>query len=159
MDFKIRRPGHIVIRCSDVHRSRDFYSKIVGLNLYGNGNRDMYFMSADFDKNHHMVLVRPAISGGTAPDADNQIGLATASFELRSFDELKALYRRLTAAGAKIARTEDRGAVKAVFVYDPDGNLFEFYSREPGTKRDISVYTEVLGTLDAVLSESKMVEA
>ena len=75
MGFRIRRPGHIVIRCSDVHRSRDFYSKVVGLNIYGNGNRDMYFLSADFDRNHHMVLIRPAIGGAPKPDGDNQIGL------------------------------------------------------------------------------------
>ena len=159
MGFRIRRPGHIVIRCSDVHRSRDFYSKVVGLNIYGNGNRDMYFLSADFDRNHHMVLIRPAIGGAPKPDGDNQIGLAAASFELTSFYALKALHGRLKAYGARIARTEDRGAVKSIFVYDPDGNMFEFYSRDPAAKGDLAAYTQVLGTLDKVLGDPSMAEA
>jgi catechol 2,3-dioxygenase-like lactoylglutathione lyase family enzyme len=129
MAFKIRRPGHIVLRCADVQRSRAFYGDVVGLTEMGNGDRQMYFLTADFDANHHMVLVRPAKLGGPTPDAGRQVGLASVTMEIRSDDDLEALHRRLTAHGTEIERFEEEGGSKRFSVFDPDGNRLEFFCR------------------------------
>lgn len=152
MDFKLRRAGHIVIRCGDVERSRRFFAETVGLKPFGKVRRGMHFLTADFDENHHMVLVRPAREGAEAQDPRRRIGMAAASFEVRSFGELKALYGRLRRDGAEIERTEDRGAVKAVFARDPDGNLFEFYCRDGGAAPALADHTRVRGDLEAELA-------
>lgn len=150
MDFKVRRAGHIVIRVADVDRSVKFFNDVLGLTIIGSTARDMYFMTADFEANHHMVLVRPAKPGAPPPDAG--VGMAQASFEVRSFADLKALYARLKAAGARIDRSEDRGAIKALFVYDPDGNLFQFYCREGDEAPALADHFTVRGDLDAALA-------
>lgn len=151
MDFKVRRAGHIVIRVADVERSVKFFSDVLGLKVIGSTARDMYFLTADFETNHHMVLVRPAKPG--APPPDSAIGLAQASFEVASFADLKALYARLKAAGARIDRSEDRGAIKALFAFDPDGNLFQFYCREGEDAPALADHFTVRGDLDAALAE------
>ncbi len=152
MDFKVRRSGHIVIRVSDVKRSVKFFIEVVGLKLFGDTPRGLHFLTADFEANHHMVLVRPARPGAAPPDTASRIGMVAASYEIASMDELKRLYIRLVDFGAGIDRSEDRGSIKAIFAFDPDGNLFEFYCREPGAKTELADFFAVRGDLDAELA-------
>jgi catechol 2,3-dioxygenase len=152
MDFKVRRSGHIVISVADVERSAKFFTEVVGLNLIGSTARDMHFLTADFEANHHMVLVRPAKPGARPSDAGSRIGLAAASFEVASMEGLKSLYKRLVDFGAGIDRSEDRGSIKALFASDPDGNLFEFYCRDPDAEPGLADYFAVRGDLDAELA-------
>ncbi|MDX1485254.1 MAG: VOC family protein [Alphaproteobacteria bacterium] len=152
MEFKVRRSGHIVIRVADVARSARFFTDVLGLTIIGNTDRQMYFLTADFEANHHMVLVRPAKPGAAQPDPDRRIGLAQAAFEVGSLSDLKALYARLRAAGATIERSEDRGAIKALFARDPDGNLFEFYCREGGGTPKLADRYRVRGSIDHLLA-------
>ena len=154
MDFKVRRSGHIVIAVSDVERSAKFFTDVVGLSLIGSTARGMHFLTADFQANHHMVLVRPAKPGATPPDVGSRIGLVATSFEVASMDGLKSLYKRLVDFGAEIDRSEDRGSIKALFASDPDGNLFEFYCRDPDAKPELADYYSVRGDLDAELASA-----
>ena len=153
MTFKVRRSGHIVIRVADVERSVAFFRDIVGLKIVGSTARNMFFMTADFEANHHMVLVRPAKPGATSGDPRSRIGLAAASFEIASMEDLKALHGRLVEFGAEIDRTEDRGSIKALFASDPDGNMFEFYCRSGGGTA-LGDYFDVQGNLDAELAST-----
>lgn len=152
MGFKVRRSGHIVIRVADVERSAKFFQDVLGLKLIGSQARQMHFLTSDFDKNHHQVLVRPAKPGARAPDPDHRIGWASASFNIGSFADLKALHGRLMASGGTVERSEDRGAIKALFVRDPDGNLFEFYSVDGAGSPDLADRYTVRGTLDHLLA-------
>ncbi len=152
MDFKVRRAGHVVIRVADVERSSRFFTEVLGLTIIGSTARKMYFLTADFEANHHMVLVRPAKPGAPPADAGAPIGMAQASFEVGSFADLRALHGRLLEFGAAIERSEDRGAVKALFAYDPDGNLFQFYCREGDGAPRLADHFNVLGDLDAALA-------
>lgn len=152
MDFKVRRAGHIVIAVADVERSAKFFTEVLGLTIIGSTARQMYFMTADFEDNHHMVLARPAKPGAPPPDSGEGIGLAQASFEVGSFADLKELYARLQDAGARIERSEDRGAIKALFAYDPDDNLFQFYCRVGDDAPALADHFTVLGDLDAALA-------
>ena len=152
MDFKVRRSGHIVLRVADVERSARFFQDVLGLKLIGSQARQMYFLTADFDANHHQVLVRPARPGAPAPDSDGRIGLASASFDIGTLNDLKALHARLLKAGATVERSEDRGAIKALFVRDPDGNLFELYCREGKGPPALADRYTVRGTLDHLLA-------
>lgn len=152
MDFKVRRAGHVVIRVADVERAAKFFAEVLGLTIIGSTARQMYFMTADFEANHHMVLVRPAKIGAPPPEAGRAVGMAQASFEVGSFADLKALYGRLEDAGARIDRSEDRGAIKALFAYDPDGNLFQFYCREGDAPPALADHFTVRGDLDAAFA-------
>jgi catechol-2,3-dioxygenase len=69
-------------------------------------------------------------------------------------DDLKALYKRLVDFGAEIDRSEDRGAIKALFASDPDGNLFEFYCREPDAAHALGNYFSVRGDIDVELAST-----
>jgi catechol 2,3-dioxygenase len=148
----VRRSGHIVLRVADVERSAQFFQDVLGLKLIGSQARKMFFLTADFDANHHQVLVRPARPGAPTPDSDRRIGFASASFDIGTLDDLKALHARLIKAGAKPERSEDRGAIKALFVRDPDGNLFELYCREGDATPDLADRYTVRGTLDHLLA-------
>jgi catechol 2,3-dioxygenase-like lactoylglutathione lyase family enzyme len=152
MAFKVRRSGHIVIRVADVERSARFFQDVLGLKLIGSQAREMYFLTADFDRNHHQVLVRPAKPGALRSDTDHRIGLASASFDIGTLGDLKALHGRLLKNGAPVVRTEDRGTIKALFTRDPDGNLFEFYCTDGAGPPPLADRYEVLGTLDHLLA-------
>lgn len=152
MDFKVRRSGHIVLRVADVERSARFFQDVLGLKLIGSQARKMYFLTADFDANHHQVLVRPAKPGAPPPQSDRRIGFAAASFDIGTLDDLKALHARVLKAGASIDRTEDRGTIKALFVRDPDGNLFELYCRDGKATPPLADRFTVRGTLDHLLA-------
>ena len=151
MDFSIRRPGHVVIRASDVERSCRFFVDVIGFNEVGRNDRRMYFLTSRFEDNHHMMLVRPAKPGAQATDARRRIGMAAVAYEVGSFEDLKALYGRLRENGTPIERTEDRGAEKALFVSDPDGNLFEFFCREKAAGKTQGRFA-VRGSLEAELA-------
>ena len=69
--FRVRRAGHVVIRCRDPERTAAFFQEVAGFTRKGVVQRGMHFLTSRFDENHHMLLVRPAKPGATAQDADD----------------------------------------------------------------------------------------
>jgi catechol 2,3-dioxygenase len=131
MDFKIRRAGHVVLRVTDVARAKAFLEDVIGFTTYVQSGERFFFLSAQPVSNHHMIAVRSGKEGERLPDADNQIGMVSISYEVTDFEELARIYTRIKALGgnygAKIVAAEDRGHINTVVCDDADGNRIEFY--------------------------------
>lgn len=126
--YRVRRAGHVVIRCRDPERTAAFFQEVAGFDREGVVQRGMHFLTSRFDENHHMLLVRPAKPGATAQDAHDLVGMARVSYELRDPDEFDGVVARLAKKGvqAEVVASDGRRTVRFL---DPDGLPFEFWCR------------------------------
>ena len=130
MSFKIKRVGHLVLKVKDLERSRKFFTEVLGFPQVGENDRGMLFFSTDVIDNHHMLALREAKPGAPTPDPE-QIGMEHVSFELGTFAELQAAYRKFKEHSVKIRMTVFHGVAKSIYFYDPDGNQLEVYCNVP----------------------------
>jgi catechol 2,3-dioxygenase len=122
--IQARKLGHVVLKVRDAVRSRDFYTRTLGLRVaHEDLEHGTVFLS--FGREHHdLALFQMAT--GEAPDAA-QPGLHHMAWQLGSFEELQAAYRELRAAGIPIESTVEHNVTRSVYFPDPDGNRVELY--------------------------------
>lgn len=131
-----RRLGHANLFVSDRDRSMDFYNRICGLEEV----RREPGINAGFLSNgntHHDVGLMQV---GEAPriglgghvqipkGRGTRAGLNHFGWEVETEKHLVDAYRRARAAGIKIHRTTNHQLAHSVYIFDPDGNLNEFYA-------------------------------
>ena len=134
--FSPRRLGHANLFVGELDRSCDFYNRICGLEEV----RREPGISAGFLSNgntHHDVgLVQVKETAATGVDGYVQIstsrmarpGLNHLGWELENERQLVEAYERYLAAGLDVHRTTDHQISHSVYVFDPEGNLNEFYA-------------------------------
>lgn len=134
--FSPRRLGHANLFVGELNRSVKFYSRICGLEEV----RREPGIGAGFLSNgntHHDVgLVQVADEERVGVGGHVQItgsrmkrpGLNHLGWELESEKQLVEAYERALAAGLAIHRTTDHQISHSVYVFDPEGNLNEFYA-------------------------------
>src|SRR5262245_26819805 len=142
--IQARRLGHVVLSVRDAARSRDFYTRTLGLKVaHEDLERGAVFLS--FGREHHdLALFQTAT--GEPPDA-TQPGLHHMAWQLGSFEELQAAYRELKAIGIAIESTVEHNVTRSIYFPDPDGNRVELYCdmvengfetmRTVGPRRDV----------------------
>jgi catechol 2,3-dioxygenase-like lactoylglutathione lyase family enzyme len=125
LPFRIGKIGHVVIRVSDMRRSVDFYTQVLGFQV-----SDVYpetmmpggmvFLRCNPD--HHCLAL---IGGGEASDTD----LHHIAFEVPSIDDVFRARDHLRAHHAQIDFEGRRraGCQVAVEFRDPDGHRLEIY--------------------------------
>jgi catechol-2,3-dioxygenase len=109
--IQARRLAHIVLSVRDAARSRDFYTRTLGLKV------------AHEDLAHGTVF---QLATGTAPEP-SQPGLHHMAWQLGSFEELRAAYRELKAIGVPVESTIEHNVTRSVYFHDPDGNRVELF--------------------------------
>jgi catechol 2,3-dioxygenase len=134
--FAPRRLGHANLFVGDLERSMRFYNRVCGLEEV----RREPGIGAGFLSNgntHHDIGamqsgsgVRVGIGGHVQiPDGrGQQPGLNHLGWEMDSEATLAAAWRRAMDAGVAIHRTADHQLAHSVYLFDPDGNLHEFYA-------------------------------
>jgi catechol 2,3-dioxygenase len=127
LPFQIHKLGHVVIRVSDMQRSVDFYTQVLGFKV-----SDVYpetlmpggmvFLRCNAD-HHCMALVGSGREG--AGDGD----LHHIAFEVPSLDDVLRAREHLRKHGAPIDFEGRRraGCQVAVEFRDPDGHRLEIY--------------------------------
>ena len=122
--IQARRLGHVVLKVRDAVKSRDFYTRTLGLKVaHENLQRGAVFLS--FGREHHdLALFQMATD--EAP-GDKQAGMHHMAWQLGSFEELQAAYRELKALGMPIESTVEHNVTRSVYFPDPDGNRVELY--------------------------------
>ncbi len=142
--IQARKLGHIVLKVRDARKSRDFYTRALGLKVaHEDLDRGAVFLS--FGEQHHELALFQMATGET-PDAA-QPGLHHAAWQLGSFEELQAAYRELRALGIAVESTIEHNVTRSVYFPDPDGNRVELYCdmvengfetmRTKGPRRDV----------------------
>ncbi|HLT25138.1 MAG TPA: VOC family protein [Zeimonas sp.] len=131
-----RRLCHANMFVSDLRRSLDFYHRVCGLEVVleqpeinagflsnGNTHHDIGMLQVTskpvFGEQGHRIL---AANQGSEP------GLYHFGWEMESEFELVRAHERLVAAGYRIWRTVRHRASHSVYLFDPDGNVHEFYA-------------------------------
>ena len=116
--------GHVGIYVDDLMRQRDFYSRVMGLEITDEDleNRGMVFLSANPDNEHHEFVL---MKGRTAP-ADARL-VQQLSFKVDSLTELKAFHRLFNDEGVSIQRIVSHGNAFGMYALDPEGNTIEVY--------------------------------
>jgi catechol 2,3-dioxygenase len=152
--IQARKLGHIVLKVRDARRSKDFYTRVLGLKVaHEDYEQGAVFLS--FGTQHHDLALFQ-LATGAAADATAP-GLHHTAWQLGSFEELQAAYRELQAIGIAVDSTIAHNVTRSVYFHDPDGNRVELYCdlfdggfeamRTLGPKRDrMDIATgEVLG--------------
>ena len=134
--FTPRRIGHVNLFVSDVERARDFYRDVCGIDhVYFENDIQMAFMSNG--SSHHDVGLMQAMGqarigrdGYVQPSTGRgqRAGLNHLAFEMATETELVECFRRARAADLRFHGTTDHQISRSVYLFDPDGNLLEFYA-------------------------------
>ena len=114
--------GHVGVYAEDLMKQRDFYSRVLGLQIADEDldNRGMVFMSADPKREHHeFVLVKGRVSN------DDSKVIQQISFIVNSVEDLKEYHQRLKAENITIDRTVSPGNALGMYFFDPEGNRIE----------------------------------
>lgn len=131
-----RRICHVNIFVGSTERSLDFYCHTCGMEIVlrqpeikagflsnGSTHHDIGMLEATpeplFGEGGHRII---AAKQGAQP------GLYHIGWEMESEYELVKAHERLLAAGYKVNRTVRHRASHSVYIFDPDGNIHEFYA-------------------------------
>lgn len=123
----VKQLGHVGIYCTDLERSKDFYTRILGLTVTDEdpGGR-IIFLSARPDEEHHEVALCP---GRDAPPGARVI--QQVSFIVEDLATLKQFHQLLKQEGVRISRVVSHGNAFGIYFYDPDENIVEVYAKTP----------------------------
>lgn len=127
LPFKIQKLGHVVLRVSDLHRSVDFYTQVLGFKVSDVYPEDMVpggMVFLHFNPDHHGVAL---IGGMPSPAAKRE--LDHFAFEVATLDEVFRARRHLRAHQVPIVFEGRRraGVQIAIEFHDPDGHHLEIY--------------------------------
>lgn len=152
------RIGHTHLKVSNLQRSVDFYTGVLGLEVMQRHGDEVAFLSAG-GYHHHIALNTWASKGGAAPPAGTT-GLFHVALLYPDRAALADALRRLVNAGVSLEGASDHGVSEAVYLSDPDGNGIELYRDRPqtewprGVSGDLAMRTRPLD-VDALLNHSK----
>jgi catechol 2,3-dioxygenase len=122
--IQAQRLGHIVLKVRDAARSRDFYTRALGLKVaHEDLERGTVFLS--FGREHHDLALFQLASG--EPPEATRPGMHHMAWRLGSFEELRAAYHELRAIGVPVEDTVEHNVTRSVYFPDPDGNRLELY--------------------------------
>ncbi len=126
---KIDSLGHVGIYAEDLMKMRDFYSRVLGLEISDEDleERGMTFFTADKEREHHeFVLMKGRVT------RDDAKVIQQISFIVPSLDDLREFKERLEAEdGVSVERIVSHGIAFGMYFFDPEGNRIELYVRTP----------------------------
>jgi catechol 2,3-dioxygenase len=131
-DYKIpaqTRIGHVHLKVSDLQKSLDFYSGLLGFEktmLYGG---QAAFISAG--GYHHHIGLNTWHSKGASPAPEYAPGLYHTAILYPERKDLAEILQRLIDAKYPITGASNHGVSEAIYLDDPDGNGVELYWDRP----------------------------
>ncbi len=118
--------GHVGIYAHDIMKMRDFYTRVIGLEVADEDleGRGMCFLSSDpISEHHEFVLMK-----GRQSDDETQV-IQQISFKVPSIQDLREYKAALDDEGMKIDRIVSHGNAFGMYFFDPEGNRVELYYR------------------------------
>jgi len=129
-EFSVIELNHVALSVSDVARSLPFYREVLGLEVIPRPN--FPFPGAWFRLGHHQelhLIGDQRLAAASGHSMDGHFALLV--------QDLAPVEARLRAAGVRFRGPGPRpdGALQ-IFVADPDGNVIEFCSNLPNSRRN-----------------------
>ena len=121
---KVSGLGHVGIYVHDLMKQRDFYSRVIGLEIADEDieGRGMVFLSAHPDEEHHEFVIMKGRTGDASAQVIQQL-----SFKVDTLAELKDFHTVFKSEGVEIQRTVSHGNAFGMYATDPEGNTIEVY--------------------------------
>lgn len=117
--------GHVGIFADDFMKQRDFYSRVIGLQIADeNLERGMCFMSSDPVSEHHEFVVMKGRQSAADTKTIQQI-----SFKVPTIQDMRDYKARLEQENITIERIVSHGNAFGMYFFDPEGNRVELYYR------------------------------
>ncbi len=114
--------GHVGIYVRDLERMVAFYRDTLGMRITKqNWRAGIVFLSADPAADHEIALFR-----GRPDDADSRL-INQISLRVATLDDLRAMHRRLLAAGLRIDALVNHVSALGCYYFDPEGNRSEVF--------------------------------
>jgi catechol 2,3-dioxygenase len=151
------RIGHVHLKVSNIQRSLDFYTGLLGFELITTYGDQAAFISAG--GYHHHIGLNTWHSKGAPPAGKEGVGLYHTAILYPTRKDLANIYMRLKNAKYPLTGASDHGVSEALYLNDPDGNGVELYwdrPKETWPKKldgSIDMYTRPLN-LDDLKSEA-----
>jgi len=123
--IQARKLGHVVLNVRDAERSKDFYTRTLGLKV-AYESPGAVFLS--FGVQHHDLALFQLATGEAPGEA--QPGLHHVAWQVGSFKELQSAHRELRALGIAVESTVEHNVTRSVYFPDPDGNRVEIQGPE-----------------------------
>jgi len=128
--------GHVNLFVSNLDRSMHFFNRICGFEEVRREPGIAAGFLSNGNTHHDLGLIEIGEKSRVGLGGHVQIpkgrvkraGLNHLGWEVRTEKELVEAYRRAVAAGIKIHRTTNHQISHSVYIFDPDGNLNEFYA-------------------------------
>ena len=140
--------GHVHLKVSDLDRSVEFYTKVLGFDLTTRMGDQAAFLS--FGGYHHHLGLNTWESHGGRPPAPGSVGLYHFAILVPDRKTLARCIKSLNDHEWPIEGAADHGVSEAVYFSDPDGNGIEIYRDRPknewpkDAKGDLAMYTRPL---------------
>ncbi len=150
------RIGHVHLKVSDLERSIQFYTQVLGFDVTTRMGNTAAFLSAG-GYHHHIGLNTWESKGGSAPKRGHT-GLYHFAILLPDRKSLAQTVRRLQEHDWPIEGAADHGVSEAVYFSDPDSNGIEIYVDRPKDqwprtdKGELTMYTNALD-FDSLMRE------
>jgi catechol 2,3-dioxygenase len=109
------RIGHVHLQVSDLQRSEEFYSGVLGFEVMVRGYPGALFVSAG--GYHHHIGLNTWHSAGASPPPPGSVGLHDFEVVLPGDEELEQVLGRVRAAGIELEQRDGHPLVR-----DPSGN-------------------------------------
>lgn len=118
--------GHVGIYTHDLFIMRDFYSRIMGLEITDEETeeRGIIFMSSRPEEEHHEFVL---MKGRNVPEGSKMV--QQISFYVDSLSDLKQFHGVFKEESVRIERTVSHGNAFGMYALDPEGNTIEVYYR------------------------------
>lgn len=125
--FGLNKIGHVVLQVTDIERSLDFYTRVLGMevsDIYPDSMMPGKMVFLRFNPDHHGIGLVGQAEGVSKSKELNHI-----AFEVSTLDEVFRARDHLEANGVEIEYEGRRraGAQIAVEFSDPDGHKLEIY--------------------------------
>ncbi|MCC8423906.1 VOC family protein [Mucilaginibacter sp. UR6-11] len=131
-DYKIpaqTRIGHVHLKVSDLQKSLDFYSGLLGFEIQQLYGDQAAFISAG--GYHHHIGLNTWQSKGAPRAPEFAPGLFHTAILYPERKDLAAILQRLIDKKYPITGASDHGVSEAIYLDDPDGNGVELYWDRP----------------------------
>ena len=129
MGLAPKQLGHLVLKVRNLDRAEDFYTRILGLTVTQKYAGHAVFMSANTELSHELAII--AVDDDAPGPEDRRVGLAHMAWQMGSWEDLQALYRRLKDNDISITSIGDHGLSLGVYFRDHDDNELEAYYELP----------------------------
>ncbi len=147
---KIGKVGHVVLSVSDTQASAKWYADVLGMELMNyTPGLEMAFLSFG-TRDHDIALVKGPEGVELGSPGLSHTALALEGGE----DDLKEMYQRIKASGAKIDFLADHGLTKSFYFFDPDGNRLEIFYQAMHGEEAMNFMREAGAVLDPYELES-----